>query len=135
VDAARAIADLTDISSQIREAVVFDRDGGVLGSTLADPERAALLASRGAELLAAADGAAPAGSEVTQVEAALLEASVFVVRHENLRALALTAPEPTSGLVFYDLRTCLRAILPPEPKPGRRSRRKNAGQTSDGASS
>jgi predicted regulator of Ras-like GTPase activity (Roadblock/LC7/MglB family) len=131
MDAAQAIADLTEISSQIRDVVVFDADGGVLGSTFADPTRAASLAGRGVDLLAAAERAAPAGSDLSQVEVALLEASVFVVRHEGLRALALTAAEPTSGLVFYDLKTCLRAILP-QPKPARKPRRKSGGKP-DGA--
>jgi hypothetical protein len=31
--------------------------------------------------------------------------------------VATTSPEPTSGLVFYDLKTCLRSLAQPEPKP------------------
>jgi hypothetical protein len=132
MDATQALAELTEISSQIRDVVLFDKDGTVVGTTLGDAERAAALAQRGVELLAAAEEAAPEGAEVSQVEAALLEASVFVLRHDDLRALALTGAEPTSGLVFYDLKSCLRAIVSPQPKPARRPRRKSGGKP-DGA--
>ena len=51
MDAAQALADLTEISSQIEAAVLFDEDGEVLGSTLADDDAAKALARAGAELL------------------------------------------------------------------------------------
>ena len=50
------------------------------------------------------------------LEAATLEGSVFVVLDGDSPAAA-TRPEPTVGLVFYDLRSCLRAA-----HPGRRRR-------------
>ena len=34
---------------------------------------------------------------------------------------ATTTPEPTVGLVFYDLKTCLRSIEAPKPKRRRRA--------------
>ena len=37
---AEALSELTDVSNQIREAVVLEREGGVLASTLSDDERA-----------------------------------------------------------------------------------------------
>ena len=30
---------------------------------------------------------------------------------------ASTSAEPTAGLVFYDLKSCLRAVAKPPPKP------------------
>ncbi|HET9674563.1 MAG TPA: hypothetical protein VFP31_07085, partial [Gaiellaceae bacterium] len=71
MDAQQALADLTEISSQIRAAVVFDDKGKVAGSTLTDSERADELARGAAELLAVADGVKTGdGSELTQLEAA-----------------------------------------------------------------
>ena len=50
MDAAQALADLTEISSQIEAAVLFDAQGEVRASTLADgPARS--LARAAAELL------------------------------------------------------------------------------------
>ncbi|MGZ4386546.1 MAG: hypothetical protein ACXVYM_02665 [Gaiellaceae bacterium] len=133
MDAAQALADLVEISSQIKDVVLFDRKGAVVGTTLADPGRAATLAGRGEELLSAAGEAAPGEGEVAQVEVALLDASVFVVRQDDLAALALSGPEPTSGLVFYDLKTCLRSVLAGGTKPVRKPRRKSAARKANGA--
>ena len=40
MEAAQALADLVEISSQIESAVLAGADGTVLGSTLAEPARA-----------------------------------------------------------------------------------------------
>src|SRR3954447_21271345 len=45
MDAAQALADLTEISSQIEAAVLFDEAGAVQGSTLGDEEAAMVLAA------------------------------------------------------------------------------------------
>ena len=79
MDAAQALSDLTEISSQIEAAVVLDADGSPLASTL----------------------------------------------DEQRTIAATTGPEPTVGLVFYDLKSCLRSVDEPKPKP-RRSRKKAA---------
>ena len=47
----------------------------------------------------------------------------FVVREGGFTIGAPTGPKPTSGLVVYDLRTCVQAIETAEPKK-RRSARK-----------
>jgi predicted regulator of Ras-like GTPase activity (Roadblock/LC7/MglB family) len=115
MDAQQALADLTEISSQIHAAVVFDEQGKVAGSTVDDPERAASLARSAADLLQLADEVAAANGPLTQLEVATLEGSVFVVREGQTRIAATTAPEPTVGLVFYDLKSALRQ-LKREPK-------------------
>jgi predicted regulator of Ras-like GTPase activity (Roadblock/LC7/MglB family) len=121
MDAQQALADLTEISSQIRAAVVFDDNGKVVGSTLADPDRAGALARTAAELLAVADGVKSGdGTELTQLEAATDEGSVFVVREGKTRIAATTGVDPTVGLVFYDLKSALRN-LEHEPEPKRRA--------------
>ena len=126
MDAASALADLTEISSQIEAAVVIDETGVVVASTLDDADRSAQLVRAAVDLLGAADERSESGGRaLTQLEAALREGSVFVVRAERRSIVAITSPEPTSGLVFYDLKTCLRSLAEPtsEAKPARPKRR------------
>jgi predicted regulator of Ras-like GTPase activity (Roadblock/LC7/MglB family) len=120
VDAELAIAELTDISPQVKEVVVIAPDGAVTGTNVA-AERAGALADGARRLLAAADEAREGG--VAQLEAATAAGSVFVVRDGERVIAAVTSPEPTVGLVFYDLKTCLRSIEEPPAKPKRRTRR------------
>ena len=125
MDAASALADLTEISSQVEAAVVLDGSGAVVASTLADPGRSARLARAGLDLLGAADKRFAGDRALTQLEAALREGSVFVAREEGRSIVATTRAEPTSGLVFYDLKTCLSSLAEQEPeaKPARPRRR------------
>jgi hypothetical protein len=101
VEAAQALADLVEISSQIESAVLAKSDGTVLASTLTDDERSQAVIREALDLVAG-DGSP------TQVEAILPEGCVFVVRDDERLVVAVTGRDPTSGLVFYDLKTCLR---------------------------
>jgi len=130
MDAARAIAEMTDISPQMREVVVIGSDGAVVGTNAASEERATRLADGARRLL---DAAEPEQPGVAQLEAATVAGSVFVVRDGERVIVATTASEPTVGLVFYDLKTCLRSIDEPKPKPARRRKAQPAGEP-DGAS-
>jgi len=120
---AQALADLTEISTQVETAVVFDRDGTVLGATV-DDERAGRLAEAALELIRAADEARPDGAEdLVQLDVALADGSVFVAADGDRLIAATTAPDPTVGLVFYDLKSCLRGLAEePEAKPKPRRR-------------
>ena len=138
MDAANALADLTEISSQVEAAVVLDDTGAVIASTLDDAERSERLARTALDLLGAADKRFESGGRgLTQLEAALREGSVFVAREEGRSIVATTSPEPTSGLLFYDLRTCLRSLAEPKaestpaPKPARPKRRSAKAEHSD----
>ena len=122
MDAAQALADLTEISSQVQAAVIFDDAGKVAGTTLADAARAENLARRGAELLQHAETLRGGTAPPTQLEVATNEGSVFVVRADRRRIVATTGPQPTTGLVFYDLKSALRQI-DDAPKPPPRKRR------------
>ena len=119
MDAQQALADLTEISSQIQAAVVFDDKGRVAGSTLADSGRAAGLVQAALELLSAAEGLKAGNSALTQLEVATGEGSVFVVRDGATSIVATTARNPTVGLVFYDLKSALRSIKA-KPAPARK---------------
>jgi predicted regulator of Ras-like GTPase activity (Roadblock/LC7/MglB family) len=115
---AQALADLTEISSQIESAVAFDREGTVLASTVED-ERAAKLASTALQLLRAAEEQGADDKELAQLDVALQDGSVFVVRDGNRLIAATTTPEPTAGLVFYDLKSALRGLGQEPAKPKR----------------
>ena len=125
MDAASALADLTEISSQVEAAAVLSADGKVVASTLDDAARNERLATAAHDLLAAGDEIVRE-RKLTRLEAALRGGSVFVVRDGERAIVATTTPAPTSGLVFYDLQTCLRSVAEAaEPKPTR-SRKKKA---------
>ncbi len=129
MNAEQALADLMEISSQVGAAVVAGPGGEVVASTLAD-EPARTLAEKGTALLAAAP--ASGTRAVTQLEAATRDGSVFVVRDGDRAVVAATGASPTAGLVFYDLKTCLRGLADRgEPKKEARRRRKK--QEDDGA--
>jgi predicted regulator of Ras-like GTPase activity (Roadblock/LC7/MglB family) len=127
-DAPRALADLTEISSQIESAVVFDDQGAVLASTFGTEEEAERVASAARGLLQAADGVRrDASVRLAQLEAATPDGSVFAVRDGGRTIAAVTTPEPTVGLVFYDLKSCLRALgAGPAEKPKRARRQARA---------
>jgi hypothetical protein len=110
-----ALDELTKISSQVGAAVLFDDTGKVLASTLPE-DRASRLAASARALF---DEAAKADErDPTQLEAATATGSLFVVREGKTLIAASTSPEPTAGLVFYDLKSCLREAAPkPKPKP------------------
>ena len=130
MDAASALADLTEISSQVEAAVVLDDAGAVVASTLGDAERSARLARTAVDLLGAADKRFESGGRaLTQLEAALRAGSVFVARDEGRSIVATTSAEPTSGLVFYDLKTCLRSLT--DAKPARSKRRNTKTKVSE----
>ena len=106
VDAAQAIADLTEISPQVQRVVMIAADGSLIGSNT-DPTAAQKLVDGARDLIGAAEELRPG---VSQLEAATISGSVFVVRDGERLIAATTTPEPTVGLVFYDLKTCLRSI-------------------------
>jgi predicted regulator of Ras-like GTPase activity (Roadblock/LC7/MglB family) len=127
VEPSAALADLTEISSQIEAAVLFDASGEVKASTV-DDERARWLVQPARELLDEAARVRSSGGDVTQLELATPEGSVFLVRDGDRLILATTGPEPTVGLVFYDLKTCLRnADEQAAKKPTRRRTKKEDG--------
>jgi predicted regulator of Ras-like GTPase activity (Roadblock/LC7/MglB family) len=128
MDAAQALADLTEISAQIDGAVLADSSGSLVASTFAQEERGKELAREAADLLAAASESRAEGQELMQIQAATPRGSVFVVRDENHLVAALTGSRPTVGLVFYDLKTCLRMLAREEatsqqPAPERPAKR------------
>jgi predicted regulator of Ras-like GTPase activity (Roadblock/LC7/MglB family) len=129
-DAAQALADLTEISSQVVQVAIVEGDGRVLATTIGDEARAERFVTGVRKLLDDAEEVRQARglSGLVQLEAATLEGSIFIVRRGDRIVAASTRPDPTVGLVFYDLKYCLRSIEEPATPvaPARRTRRKAA---------
>jgi predicted regulator of Ras-like GTPase activity (Roadblock/LC7/MglB family) len=129
MDAASALADLLEISSQIEAAVLLAGDGSLVASTLAPEADSGRLARAGREVLEAAEARLGGGRAITQVEVSLREGSLFVVREAGRTIVGRSRPKPSSQLVLYDLKACLRAAEPPTPK--RRPARKKVQAAGD----
>jgi len=139
MDAAQALADLTEISSQVVHVAIVDEQGAILASTIPDPGRAERFLDGVRRLLEEADGVRQSRglADLSQLEAATLDGSVFVVRREGRMIAATTRPDPTVGLVFYDLKHCLRSIDAPPAQnrtTPRRSRTSAADASANAAS-
>jgi predicted regulator of Ras-like GTPase activity (Roadblock/LC7/MglB family) len=102
-----ALARLKDYSAQVEAAVVFDAQGKVAGATGVAGDAADRLAKAALELVREGDRLANEG-QVAQLDASTQGGSLFVVRDGERLIAATTSTEPTVGLVFYDLKTCLR---------------------------
>lgn len=114
-----ALAHLREISSQIEVAVIFGADGKVVAASGASGDRAEHVAKASLALLEEADRTGESGRRVAQLDASTQGGSLFVVREGDRLIAATTPTEPTVGLVFYDLKSCLRAAAaqpPAKPK-------------------
>lgn len=110
MEAARALADLVEISPQIEAAAVLAGDGRPAGSVGVPDGREGVLARAVQELL---DGAAAFRSDhgrVTQLHASLADGDVFAVAENERTIVAVTHEASKPGLVFYDLKHCLAAL-------------------------
>ena len=131
MDAVAALAELKDLSTQIEVVVLAYRSGEVQASTVSG-QTAVKLGRLAADIVEHADQVRrDLGREgVAQLQAATAEGSLFIVLDGDLMALATTAPDPTAGLVFYDLKTLLRQLDehgPASSEEGRRRRDVRAG--------
>jgi hypothetical protein len=111
VDAARALADLVEISPQIEAAAIVAGNGELAGSVGVPERRAGILARVVRELLDGAAGFRSDASRVTQLHAELGDCELFVVNGGDERMIvAVTRGRAAPGLVFYDLKTCLTRL-------------------------
>ena len=118
VDAAQALADLTEISSQVIHVAIVDGDGSIMATTIGDEARAGRFVEGVRKLLDEAEALRQSRGlpGLAQLEAATLDGSIFVVRRGERLVAASTRPDPTVGLVFYDLKHCLRSLESEEAK-------------------
>jgi hypothetical protein len=124
MDAAQALTELKELSSQVERAVVLDGSGSVLAST----HDADALTRAALDLLTAAGELHSSAGEVTRAEVELGEGGLFVLREGGRTIAATTGPNPTSGLVAYDLRTCLQGIDEEKPKRRRATKKPKEGE-------
>ena len=72
-------------------------------------------------------GEAEARERLVQLQVAIPDGCVFLVQDDERLVAAVTVAEPTVGLIFYDLKTCLRHVagesLAPKPKARAGSRK------------
>ena len=115
-----AFTELMEISSQIEAAVVLDGDE-IVASSVVDETRSATLAEAIRRLVEAAERSR---AGLKQIEVTLPEGHVFVVREGRRLIGATTSPDPPSGLVLYDLRSCLAGLAAEGVAPGGSSRAK-----------
>ena len=109
MEASAALSELVELSTQVVEVVIAGPDGAVEAARTAGDDRARELASAGEALLAGA-GAVRQGEAVERVHVELERGAVVVVREGGRSITATTVPEPTAGLVVFDLRTALRRV-------------------------
>ena len=126
MDAVQALAELAELSSQVERAVVLRADGSVVAATPENDAAASTLARAALDVLASAFELRSSPQEVTRVEVELEEGALFVLREGGRTIAAVTGPQPTAGLVAYDLRTCLERIEPDKPKRPRRAKASDA---------
>jgi predicted regulator of Ras-like GTPase activity (Roadblock/LC7/MglB family) len=121
MDAAQALAELQAASSRIDAAVIAGEKGEIVASTLDDAAASERVAAAAVELVAAgAGGKAP----VTHAVAIAPTGVLFAAVGGGNTIAAVTGPDPTVGLVLYDLKAALRGIDPPKPKRARTTRAK-----------
>jgi predicted regulator of Ras-like GTPase activity (Roadblock/LC7/MglB family) len=106
-----AVRELLSISSDVRRVAVLGPGGEVLGAApLAMPAQAAAAAER---LWQAARRRAEGlgGATLEHVLVQHRAGAVAVLQQGDTRIVALAAPQAASGLLLFDLRTCLTDAL------------------------
>jgi predicted regulator of Ras-like GTPase activity (Roadblock/LC7/MglB family) len=111
----------------VAQVAILDQDGKLLAATGDDDARTGRFVEAVRRLLDEAEqlGLARGLPELSQLEVSTLDGSVFAVRGDGRLIVATTRPDPTVGLIFYDLKHCLGAIddapaaaaAAPEPEP------------------
>jgi predicted regulator of Ras-like GTPase activity (Roadblock/LC7/MglB family) len=111
MDAAEALAELKDLSTQIQVVALTTRSGELVAST-SSGHAATKLARLAADIVGQAEQVQrDLGREtLAQLQAATPDGCVFIVADGDQLAVATTGPDPTVGLVFYDLKTLLRQL-------------------------
>jgi hypothetical protein len=104
MDADAALAQLLEVSDDIRAAVVFERSE-LLASNLSKDEAAEIAGL--ADAMLAYAGTLRKEADVKQLEAVTPDGDVYVVRQGERGIVAIAAPGSLAGVVQHDLRTLL----------------------------
>jgi predicted regulator of Ras-like GTPase activity (Roadblock/LC7/MglB family) len=105
MDATEAIDELLRVSDEIRAAVIFDRGGELVASSLPD-DQAREIAALGDAMLAYAATLRPIAT-VRQLEVGTPNGDVYVARQGERGVVAIAAPGSLAALVQHDLRMLL----------------------------
>ena len=100
---ALALDYLGELSTDIEDILVLDRDGRIAAATGDEDERKERMREIFVALLDRAADAAP-GTGVDQLEVTTAEGSVFAVRGSDWTVGVVAGRKPLSSLMFYDLR-------------------------------
>jgi hypothetical protein len=104
-----ALGYLLELSSDIRLALLWDREGGLLASApVGSGERLAELA---AELVRETEVGFPGGDEPDlELDAGCAGGAVFLIRNGDMTMLSVTERAVLPGLIFYDMHAVLRDL-------------------------
>ena len=100
---ALALDYLGELSTDIEDILVLDREGRVAAATSDDEDRSERMRELFVALLDRAADALP-GKDVDQLEVTTSEGSVFAVRGSDWSVGVVAGRKPLSSLMFYDLR-------------------------------
>jgi hypothetical protein len=106
---ALALDYLGELSIDIEEIVVLDREGRVAAATGDDEERSERMRELFTALLDRAAEALP-DAGVDQLEVTTAEGSVFAVRGTDWTVGVVAGRKPLSSLMFYDLRNVVKDL-------------------------
>ena len=104
----KALAELLRVSTDVSQAAVLDGDGAVVASTGTAPDAAVASAARNLWQTAQSAVDEAGGGALGQLVVEGGQGATFMVAEAGRRIVAITGRRPASGLVFFDLRTCLR---------------------------
>ncbi len=107
LDAAGALARFREMSPDLLGAAILDRDGGVLAATGEDEA----WGRAGAELLAAADAAAP--DRAARAHVGTDDGEAFALREGELAIVAVAERFTLASLMLFDMRAVLRDLRAP----------------------
>lgn len=107
MDADAAVAQLLEVSDDVRAAVVFER-GELLASNLSEDEAAEMVGL--ADAMLAYAGTLRKEADVKQLEAVTPDGDVYVQRQGERGVVAIADPGSLAGVVQHDLRTLLRRL-------------------------
>jgi hypothetical protein len=100
-----ALRYLLELSTDIRVALLIDRDGNLLASA---PERPSDQAMRRAEKLVREATAIASGAETpVEVDVTVDGGTVFVVREDEPALVCVAGPFALPGLILHDMRVVL----------------------------
>ena len=106
--AQEALAELLCVSTDVIQAAVLDGDGAVVASTGTAPHAAIAGAAVNLWQMAQRAAGEAGGGILGQLVVEAGQGATFMLVEAGMRIVAITGRRPASGLVFFDLRACLR---------------------------